>query len=695
MALTNCTVQPETILKAGGTAIGSDNINLTIIPDNGYSLTASSFTIGTLPTGVDSIVLTDTGVIGRFTNKINVAVNLTDLYSMPNADTTLTIDIDGDADRGEKEVYRIQGDLSGVLKNATGVADPLMTTGYDQSGAVGTQVTLFTYVITTTNGFSIWTEPTHKIYNNGTGLYSADNYQITKTETTGTYQGKDCTVVTIVVKYTFPEYDSSEDTISLVAEANENKTLSTGKIHNVSFERQSVQINWFGDYRTLTIYGDVGATTNISAYDTTSTGVSLLGGDYDGILKTITIGEKGTYKEDILFPGNTGATPLTYSVLVTEINSTSFLFNSGNSPYTISLTQNPSVVITHGLGGTGVGSTFTVPASITNTYKPGQTSFDTITPSDLNFEMVATAVGGNIFRYTTNPVILNRDHFGTTAEPLGTASADQILDGIIVGVNDAEAFVGRAVGEADSENGAAAYSENGISVTIDNNVSPATATFTGKLILESVGLLNDTFELDVSDACGINTAPSLANASISTAFNTPLGISLSSYATNTDNDILTYSAVSSPGSGSLSSLPNTTGGTIYTPTAGTSGTDSFTYKVNDGYIDSNTATVTIAVAANAVYSYMSVMKAACTTLCSGDFAMNIATLVDSGNSYTALALGDVISGGLADGWYAVQDTNNASIVTNVTNSASYKIIEITTNAITSIAENNGGTCAIQ
>ncbi|MGD8934195.1 MAG: Ig-like domain-containing protein, partial [Gammaproteobacteria bacterium] len=64
-----------------------------------------------------------------------------------------------------------------------------------------------------------------------------------------------------------------------------------------------------------------------------------------------------------------------------------------------------------------------------------------------------------------------------------------------------------------------------------------------------------------------------------------------------DGDFLTASLVTGPVSGSL--LLQEDGSFTYTPNAGFSGTDTFTYKVNDGSLDSNIATVTINVINNA------------------------------------------------------------------------------------------------
>jgi hypothetical protein len=100
-----------------------------------------------------------------------------------------------------------------------------------------------------------------------------------------------------------------------------------------------------------------------------------------------------------------------------------------------------------------------------------------------------------------------------------------------------------------------------------------------------------------------NTAPTAANVSDSTNEDTPKAITLS--ASDAQQCELTFSIVSGPTNGTLGSIannacasgsPNTdTASVTYTPNANFSGSDSFTYKVNDGALDSNTATVSITV----------------------------------------------------------------------------------------------------
>src|SRR5581483_9396100 len=61
-------------------------------------------------------------------------------------------------------------------------------------------------------------------------------------------------------------------------------------------------------------------------------------------------------------------------------------------------------------------------------------------------------------------------------------------------------------------------------------------------------------------------------------------------ASDPDGDALTYSVANPPAHGSLTGVaPNLT----YTPAAGFTGSDSFTFTANDGTVDSNPATLTI------------------------------------------------------------------------------------------------------
>ena len=89
----------------------------------------------------------------------------------------------------------------------------------------------------------------------------------------------------------------------------------------------------------------------------------------------------------------------------------------------------------------------------------------------------------------------------------------------------------------------------------------------------------------------VNDAP-IAN-DVSSSMNEDVATDITLDATDVDDgDTLTYSVVSAASNGTTAVSGNIV---TYTPDANWSGSDTFTYKVNDGTVDSNTATVTITV----------------------------------------------------------------------------------------------------
>ncbi|MEK7949894.1 Ig-like domain-containing protein [Luteolibacter soli] len=90
----------------------------------------------------------------------------------------------------------------------------------------------------------------------------------------------------------------------------------------------------------------------------------------------------------------------------------------------------------------------------------------------------------------------------------------------------------------------------------------------------------------------VNDAPVATPITLGTAPNTALAVTLAG--TDVEGSPLTYEVVTSPVNGTLS---GTAPALTYTPNLNYTGSDSFTYRVNDGTINSATATVSITIAA--------------------------------------------------------------------------------------------------
>src|SRR6185369_11981957 len=90
----------------------------------------------------------------------------------------------------------------------------------------------------------------------------------------------------------------------------------------------------------------------------------------------------------------------------------------------------------------------------------------------------------------------------------------------------------------------------------------------------------------------VNDAPVASSEAVATDEDTPKAITLA--ATDVEGSTLTYTIAAPPAHGTLS---GTAPALTYTPAANYNGPDSFTFKANDGSLDSNVATVSIAVTA--------------------------------------------------------------------------------------------------
>ncbi len=90
-----------------------------------------------------------------------------------------------------------------------------------------------------------------------------------------------------------------------------------------------------------------------------------------------------------------------------------------------------------------------------------------------------------------------------------------------------------------------------------------------------------------------NAAPVATAASISTEKNTAKTFTL--VATDADGDTLSYAIVNQPANGSVALSGSSA---TYTPNTGYVGSDSFTFKANDGKADSNVATISVTVTDN-------------------------------------------------------------------------------------------------
>ena len=107
------------------------------------------------------------------------------------------------------------------------------------------------------------------------------------------------------------------------------------------------------------------------------------------------------------------------------------------------------------------------------------------------------------------------------------------------------------------------------------------------------GLIGDTWAYQGTDTTPTNQPPAANDDSVSTLEDVPVTVTVLANDSDPDGDSLTAVLVNEPSNGTLDL--NADGSFTYTPNPGFIGTDTFTYKANDGQADSNGAMVTITV----------------------------------------------------------------------------------------------------
>ena len=334
MALVNCTINSSQVTVAKGSQIGSGVSNqiLTIVPNTGFVVRASDFTAASPPTGISSIVLTNSGTAYATDNTIIVTCDLTDT-GLYNANTDFTIDIDGSAILEKDTPKTLAGAVTTTTTNASGAASNVAYTATDTTG---TTKDLFTKTVTANSSFFFSTEPTISVT---TG--DINNYSITSTTTndgSGNLNSKTFNVDGII-----PLENDLNDVIAISAVASA-VPVATNNIKSYSFDTSATRYTL--TKRTFKAYGDVGAgyvltvtrTGDTHTYDFTTqdfTSASTNSG-------TKTIPSNGF--SELLFTFPTVTADVTYTFTLTAVSPTTLALTQTH-PFTVSRVNNKSVTV--------------------------------------------------------------------------------------------------------------------------------------------------------------------------------------------------------------------------------------------------------------------------------------------------------------------------------------------------------------
>ncbi|HVK10038.1 MAG TPA: choice-of-anchor M domain-containing protein [Gemmataceae bacterium] len=350
-------------------------------------------------------------------------------------------------------------------------------------------------------------------------------------------------------------------------------------------------------------------TVNLSGYlddgNTTSLGTPTSGGPFTVYFSVGNVGQLEFDAASYELAENGGSATLTVRRLggsdgrITVDYATADGTATGGTDYTAT-----SGTLTFEDGETS--KTITVPVINDSVDEPDETVLVTLTnpgPASIA-DYVADVEGSSLLgsQATATLTIRNDDAPGGNTPPTISDVADQATDedtataAIAFTVGDTQSALNDLIVTATSSNTTLVPTANivlgGTGANRTATITPAanlSGTTTITLTVRDTGGLTatDTFVLTVNP---VNDAPTADAQSVSTLQETPLAITLTG--SDIEDDPLTFAIVSGPANGTLT---GTGASRTYTPTAGFTGTDSFTFKANDGQADSLPVTLTITV----------------------------------------------------------------------------------------------------
>ncbi len=246
----------------------------------------------------------------------------------------------------------------------------------------------------------------------------------------------------------------------------------------------------------------------------------------------------------------------------------------------------------------------------------------------LSYSVTSSANHGNVtldtatgsFIYTPSSNYNGSDSFTVTVNDGNGGVTTSVINIGVTPVNDAptsgnqnlstpqNTAINGSISASDPDGDTLTYSVTGSASNGSITLNPATGGF---VYTPSTGYTgSDSFTVSINDGHGgtttstvnigvqppapVNVAPTAVDDAATTNQNTAITVAVRGNDTDPDTDPLTVSAVSQGANGSVV-IDGVTGNPIYSPNAGYTGSDSFTYTINDGHGNTSTATVTVTV----------------------------------------------------------------------------------------------------
>ncbi|HKS26423.1 MAG TPA: Calx-beta domain-containing protein [Pyrinomonadaceae bacterium] len=267
----------------------------------------------------------------------------------------------------------------------------------------------------------------------------------------------------------------------------------------------------------------------------------------------------------------------------------SFNFNVGDASVIISvsaISSDTTLVPNANLSVTGTGSTRTL--QITPVANLSGTTTISVAVLGPNAQVMQDTFVLTVNAVNDAPVAVNDSYTTDEDTPLNVAAP-----GVLGNDTDIDGPNMTAVVVNNPANGTVTLNPNGSFLYTPKQDFSGADSFTYKANDGSGDSNVATVNITVN---AVNDAPVAVNDSYSTNENTPLNVAAPGVLgndTDIDSGSRTAAIATNPANGTVTL--NSNGSFLYTPNAGFSGTDTFTYKANDGSADSSAATVSITV----------------------------------------------------------------------------------------------------
>jgi hypothetical protein len=583
MALVNCSINTTSLTVTANQALsGAANQVLTITPDPGYVVAAADFTNNSgSVTGITSITLTNSSTAYADDNTVLVTCDLDNSFNPGFNSQTFVIDIDGKAKDKQARSFTYAGQWRQNASDFT--RSPVTANNIYQNYSGSSLPGESNLIINQT--YSVNATANYISSDFGVTFSSGieDMYEVVRTSTA--YNSAGPTSKNIKVYYIGQEQNVSGHTINITKATVGDVPTATNLITGFIIDDSVLNVN--GETRTISVYGNPGASCKILAklagatsaddswYNFTSDAFALSTETYSS---NFTIPSTGIYEDAIIFPEISITPTSTYTIQViggtSPTTNTTEGANDNNNAFSKTILQKSDITITTTATGTGLSSVYTNNVLSVN---EGQLLYDDFgNPfGGLDLSIAVTHSPSKNLYLRRQPVFSDDIAYAVNNSSTIDYTAMNDFTNTISGSNGGSIF--QIAGLTATGNGTT-------TITVSSSAEGYAAFAAGSSNVASV-LNLDNF---------INQAPTSNALSINVDYQTAKAITLN--ASDPEGDTLTYSIVSLPSNGGLSGLNTATGAVTYTPNSSYSGSDSFTYKVNDTYEDSNTATVTLTVA---------------------------------------------------------------------------------------------------